>query len=106
MARRTARLRELAAHDLDSAVTYLIEEADETTAIDFVDAGEAAISRIARSPGIGTLRFADELGVPGLRAWPVPRYAYVIFYVPGEREIDVWRILHERRDLPERFLDR
>ena len=28
------------------------------------------------------------------------RYAHLIFYVEREEHIDVWRVLHEQRDIP------
>jgi hypothetical protein len=44
--------------------------------------------------------FAYGLAIPELRAWPVQRFPYVAFYVVTDEEIDVWRILHTRRDPP------
>jgi hypothetical protein len=31
------------------------------------------------------------------------RYPYVVFYVEREDRIDVWRVLHTRRDIPARM---
>jgi toxin ParE1/3/4 len=94
------RLRQLAAADGDDASEYYRREADDQTAIDFIDAVERGIRRIGRSPHMGSLRFAYELSIPDLRAWPLRRFPYVVFYVVTDEEIDVWRILHTRRDVP------
>jgi toxin ParE1/3/4 len=40
------------------------------------------------------------LDIPGLRSWPLRRFPYVIFYIEQENHIDVWRVLHARRDIP------
>jgi toxin ParE1/3/4 len=51
-------------------------------------------------PAAGSPRYTHELDLPGLRVWPVRRFPYLVFYVEGAEEIDVWRILHGRRDVP------
>jgi toxin ParE1/3/4 len=97
---RTVRLRQLAAADLDDASEYYRREAGEQTALDFIDAVERGIKRIRRSSHVGSLRFAYELAIPDLRALPLQRFPNVVFYVVTDEEIDVWRILHTRRDVP------
>lgn len=97
---KPVRLRQLAAADLDDASEHYRQEAGEQTALDFIDAVERGIRRISRGPHAGSLRFAYELAIPDLRAWPLQRFPYVVFYVVTDDEIDVWRILHTRRDLP------
>lgn len=94
------RLRELAAADVDAGIRYYLDHAGERTAVDFIDAVERAIRRIGRNPQIGSLRFAFELAIPDLRAWPLPGFPYAVFYVAADDVVDVWRILHTRRDLP------
>jgi toxin ParE1/3/4 len=97
---KPVRLRERAAIDLRDASEYYRREAGEQTALEFIDAVERASKRIGRSPQVGSPRFAFELGIPDLRAWPVSRFPYVVFYVDTEDHIDVWRVLHDRRDIP------
>lgn len=95
-----ARLRQLAAADLDEASEHYRGTAGEQTAVRFIDAAERGIKRISRDPQVGSLRFAYELAIPDLRAWPLQGFPYVVFYVVTDEEIDVWRILHSRRDVP------
>jgi len=97
---RSVRLRELASADLEAASDRSLHDGGERVAIEFIDAVERAVRRIARSPRIGSLRFAYELDIPDLRAWAVPRFPYIVFYVADENDIDVWRVLHTRRDIP------
>jgi toxin ParE1/3/4 len=97
---RSVRLRERAAADIDQAVDYYLAEAGPDVALRFVDAVERAVGQIARSPLSGGLRFSYELGIPGLRVRPVARFPHLVFYVAGDEAVDVWRILHTRRDIP------
>jgi toxin ParE1/3/4 len=41
-----------------------------------------------------------HLNLPGLRHWSLGRYPYLVFYVEQPGYIEVWRVLHERRDIP------
>lgn len=81
-------------------MAYYRDEGDLEVALDFVDALEAAITDLCDHPLIGTLRFAFELEIPDLRSWSLQRFPYLAFYVPDNDRIDVWRVLHARRDIP------
>jgi toxin ParE1/3/4 len=100
VAQRHAQLRSRAASDVDGAIGYLRGAAGDAVGLDFIDALERGINHITRSPNAGSLRFAYELGVPELRARGLRRFPYVIFYVPFGDGIDIWRVLHTRRDIP------
>ncbi len=93
-------VRTLAAADIEAAVTHYRAEAGSETALDFVDALEAAIDHLRHYPNSGSLRFAFELEIPELRSWSLQKFPYLIFYVPRHDCIDIWRVLHARRDIP------
>jgi toxin ParE1/3/4 len=92
--------RTLANRDIDDAIAYYLKEQAQLAALAFVDALEDAYALLGRHPAVGAPRYGIELDVPGLRSWPLPRFPYVIFYVEREDHIDVWRVLHGRRDIP------
>lgn len=100
MRARSGRLRERAAADINQAVDYYLASADTAIALRFVDAVERALGQISRSPHVGSLRFSYELGIPELRVRPLARFPYLVFYVLGDEVVDIWRILHARRDIP------
>lgn len=95
-----AQLRSAAERDIEDAVTYYRDEAGHQIALDFLDALESAITHLCQYPLSGSLRFAFELEIPDLRSWVLPRFPYLLFYVPDDDRIDVWRVLHARRDIP------
>ena len=97
---KPVRLRRLAADDVESALDHYVSEAGSDVAARFIDAVERALRDVGRHPHSGSLRFSYDLGLPELRVWPLARFPYLVFYVEREREIDVWRVLHTRRDLP------
>lgn len=100
MAARSVQLRERAATDIEHAADYYRSEAGADAALRFIDAIERAVGQIARSPNSGSLRFAYELEIPDLRVRPIARFPYLIFYVTDEDVVDVWRVLHTKRDIP------
>ena len=102
---KPVRLRRIATDDVDTAVDYLLVEAAEGVAARFVDALKGALHHVGRHPHSGSLRFSYDLDVPGLRAWPLAGFPYLAFYVERDDEIDVWRILHTRRDIPAALAD-
>ncbi len=93
--------RELANRDVENAIDYYLSENAEQAALGFIDALEKAYTHISRHPATGSSRYAHELDLPGLRFWPLHRYPHLVFYVELENHIDVWRVLHGQRDIPE-----
>ena len=86
--------------DVDEIIDYYLETSPEAIALGFVDALESAYAQIGLSPALGSPRYAFELELPGLRSWPLKRYPYLIFYVERDDHVEVWRVLHRRRDMP------
>lgn len=92
--------RTLARQDVDEAVAFYIAEGSEKAATGLVDALEKAFRHISRQPATGSPRLGQVLNLPDLRSWPLARYPYLVFYVERTDHIDVWRVLHSRRDIP------
>ena len=95
-----AQLRAAAERDVADAVRHYRDEAGAETALDFIVALEAATTQLCDHPLIGSLRFAFELEIPNLRSWPLQRFPHLLFYVPDDHRIDVWRVPHARHDIP------
>jgi len=92
--------RQRAQRDIEEAIAHYAAEGGEDLALGFVEALQRAFRRIGQQPGVGSPRYAYELGLEGLRAWPLRRFPYLVFYREGEDHIDVWRLLHTQRDIP------
>jgi toxin ParE1/3/4 len=85
--------RPLAALDILDIWDHIAD--DNMAAADrWVDALDAAFSRLATQPMMGRAR--PEIA-PDLRSFPFRRY--VIYYVPLSNGIDVVRVLHSARDI-------
>ena len=92
--------RERANRDVDQAIDYYLGENALEAALGFIDALEQAYGHISRHPTTGSSRYASELDLPGLRFWPLKRYPHLVFYLERSDHIDVWRVLHNKRDIP------
>lgn len=93
--------RERAQQDVDETIAYYFEEGSVPAAFGFIAALERAYVHIGRNPATGSLRYAHSLNLHGLRSWPLSRYPQLVLYVDREDHVDVWRVLHGRRDLSE-----
>lgn len=98
---RTVVAREVARRDIDEAIDHYLLETGERAALDFIAALERAYGHIGRNPDAGSPRYAAELGLPGLRMWPLRRFPHLVFYVVEADRIDVWRVLYGERDVPQ-----
>jgi len=98
-AKRVA-VRQAAARDIDAAVSHYLQEGGPALATRFVAALEEAYRHIRRFPATGALRYAAELGITGLRFWPLNMFPYLVFYVEREDQVDVLKVLHAQRDIP------
>ena len=98
-------LRERALRDVEAAVEHYLALtppalAPPAAALAFIDALDAAFQRMREQPGSGEPRYARELDLSGLCTTLVTGFPYLVFYVAGEADIDVWRILHAAPDIP------
>ena len=93
--------RATANRDVDLAIDYYLSEGSTAAALGFINELEKAYRHIARAPSGGSARYAHELNLQGLRFWPLRRYPHLVFYVERVDHIDVWRVLHRERDIPE-----
>ncbi len=91
--------RQRAVRDVEETIAYYLDEGGQDAALGFIDALERAYQHIGRHAASGSSRWAYELGLPGLRTWPLTRYPHLVFYVESEARVDVWRVLHAERDL-------
>lgn len=103
MTRHRVVLRAAAERDIEAVVDHLAATGAPEVAESFIADLEQAFARLRRLPRSGSLRFAHELALPELRALPLGRHPYLVFYratsASGGTLVDVWRILHTRRDL-------
>jgi toxin ParE1/3/4 len=92
--------REQAKQDVNEAIDHCLQEDAEQAALRLVDDLEKAYSHLSRQSASGSPRYAHELGLPGLRFWPLTRFPYLVFYFEHGDVVDVWRVLHAKRDIP------
>ncbi|MCC5862791.1 MAG: type II toxin-antitoxin system RelE/ParE family toxin [Gammaproteobacteria bacterium] len=91
--------RAQANRDVDNAIDYYLGAGAYAAALGLVDALEQAYAHLGRHAAAGSSRYAHELNLPGLRAWPLTGYPYLVFYVERSDHVDVWRVLHGQRDI-------
>ncbi len=93
-------LSQVARNDLaDLLLNY--EQQFAAQAIDgCLDALAKAYKQIGKFPKTGSPKAGNSLELPGLRSWPLTKYPFLLFYTENHDQIDAWRLLHEKRDIP------
>ncbi len=86
--------------DIQAALEFYIAAAPHRAEA-FVTALEKTVQQIQLQPGIGSPRYAHELGIPMLRHWSVGRFPYLAFYIEHDDHLHLIRVVHMSRDLPE-----
>jgi toxin ParE1/3/4 len=72
-------LRPLAEADIDAVFAYCRAEGGPSPARQLADQLDDALRTLATHPAIGSRRYADLLGIPGLRSWPIKKSPYLIY---------------------------
>jgi toxin ParE1/3/4 len=96
---RRARLRPQAEQDLLEAARYFAREGGTASDARMFDAAPAALKPTQRMTGMGSLRFAERGGIPGVRSWRVGDFPMRGFYFGHDGHLDVVRLLGERPDI-------
>ncbi|QEG35568.1 type II toxin-antitoxin system RelE/ParE family toxin [Bythopirellula goksoeyrii] len=97
------RLRSAAEKDVSHCALFL-NSRNPPAAIKFLDAFDATLLILQRTPEIGgSCRFANPL-LEGIRVWSVASFKnYLIYYRILSEEIEIVRVLHAARDLESIF---
>jgi toxin ParE1/3/4 len=90
--------RDLALDDIDSSTDYYAT-VDGKVARQWVEELQRAVADIGRHPRLGSSRFAEQLGIEGLRHRTLGKFPYLVFYIESDDRIVIVRVLHERRDV-------
>ena len=94
-------IRPKAGVDLDEQFSYIAAN-NFDAALRFFDAARQTFSQLAQMPGIGSVYNIENLRLVGLRKWAVRGFdKHLIFYVERDESIEIVRLLHAARDLPE-----
>ncbi len=92
--------RHAARVDLIATYRHYVQEAGSAVADRFLAQAEATLTRLVRSPGLGTLYHHDHPALTDVRYFPISHFKkYLVFYRPMTGGIEVLRVLHGARDL-------
>jgi toxin ParE1/3/4 len=92
-------LRQSVVSDVDAAVGHYLQTGGASLASDFVNRLQQAYSRIEETPSAGSPRFGLATGLEGLRSHRLKQFPYLVFYAERGDRLEIWRVLHDRRDI-------
>jgi len=95
------RITPKADHDIDECCAWTRKD-HPAAALRFLDAVELTCRDLSQMPSIGSQRYAEIPLVYGVRMIAVKGFKnYLLFYLEHETSIDIIRVLHGARDIPE-----
>ena len=91
--------------DLLTQVDWYREHASPEISDRFVDAVQATLHQLTRTPGMGRVRFVDWPEFEGIRSFRIQRpfHRLTIFYHHDDKTLFADRLIHGTRDLPKRL---
>jgi len=93
-----------AVEDEEEIVQYYEQTSSEQVALGFIDALDQAFLQLSRYPQMGSPRPEYDLELDGIRSWSLKRFPHLIYYEIQTDHIELWRILHPKRDIAQTML--
>jgi toxin ParE1/3/4 len=100
---RTLIIRNRATQDVRQQANYILANGNTTAATYYLETVELTFEQLISVPGIGKIvRFLPDNQIGEIRQWRVKGFTdYLVFYRVDADVIEVLRILHGARDLPD-----
>jgi toxin ParE1/3/4 len=96
---KPAALRPRAELDLDERTRYYRDASGRALAERFFDAAIQALRQVESSPGVGSPRVGELIGLKGLRRVSIEGFPCGWLYLERAELVDVIRLLADRQDL-------
>lgn len=91
--------------DISAATNDYISQSEAGTVLRFVDELQHSQRVLKRHPQLGSIRFATDLNIRGLRSLPLQGSPYLMFYTLSKDVVYIHRVLHTGHDIPKKILE-
>jgi toxin ParE1/3/4 len=98
---RRLRRHSLADKDIIDAIDFYNDALAYQASTRFLDAIEKALRFILAFPKAGSGRLGEMIGLKQFKTWPLTKFPFLVVYVVENEEIDVVRLIHQKRDFAE-----
>lgn len=100
MTLRVIRVHALADQDIHNVIHYYIDLQAAKAGTEFLVALEKAYKFIGQFPDAGSKRLGITMQLPKLRTWSLTKFPYSLIYMCDAQGVDIFRLLHHKRDMP------
>ncbi len=98
---KPVRITPRADRDIDACFSW-IKKDNPAAALRFLDAMDLTCTNLSEMPRKGSTRYSEIALVHGVRVLPVRGFEnHLLFYMEHEATVDIIRLLHSARDIPE-----
>jgi toxin ParE1/3/4 len=98
---RRLRRHSLADKDIIDAIDFYNDALAHQASIRFLDSIEKALRFILAFPKAGSSRLGEMVGLKQFKTWPLTKFPFLVVYIVENEEIDVVRLIHQKRDFSE-----
>ena len=98
MTGRRLRRHSLADKDIIDAIDFYNDAMAYQASTRFLNAIEKALRFILAFPKAGSSRLGEMVGLKQFKTWPLTKFPFLIVYLVENEEIDVVRLIHQKRD--------
>ena len=95
-----------AVEDVDDAIDYYRERGGPSLGEAFATEIVDVYIRLGLHPHIGSPRPSYELEMSGVKCWSLNRFPHLVYYQVTADHVELWRVLHPRRDMNQMTLPR
>lgn len=85
--------------DVEVALSYYRSLMSPLVSDKFVAALEKSFNFLIKYPKASSLRLGEQIGRSDGRSWRLNKFPYLVVYKEIPDQVDVFRVLHQRRDL-------
>jgi toxin ParE1/3/4 len=98
---RLLRRHSLADKDIIDAIDFYNDALAYQASTRFLDSIEKALRFILAFPKAGSSRLGEMVGLKQFKTWPLTKFPFLVVYLVENEEIDVVRLIHQKRDFSE-----
>jgi toxin ParE1/3/4 len=98
---RLLRRHSLADKDIIDAIDFYNDALAYQASTRFLVAIEKALQFILAFPKAGSNRLGEMIGLKQFKTWPLTKFPFLVVYVVEKEEIDIVRLIHQKRDFSE-----
>ena len=91
--------------DIEDVLSHYQKQSAYLAGIKFLTELEKCFNFVKDFPDAGSVRIGHLVGRADIRTWPMRKFPFLLIYKATSNQVNILRVLHQRRDIPRWLLD-